>query len=154
MFCFAYIIILKNKLVKRVFITSAKLMRKKEEIRMIKTQSIISISLFIYAIKFPMNLKYRSSHLWCSLNKIYLQTSQYSQENICVGVSLIKLQASRLATLLKRGSNTGVFLWILQTLRTSKTHLRTAACDSSYILHRKLNKIIEEPDWSFVSFKT
>ena len=33
-------------------------------------------------------------------------------------------------------------------------HLRTAASDSSCILHRKLNKIIEEPDWSFVSFET
>ena len=33
-------------------------------------------------------------------------------------------------------------------------HLRTAASDSSYILHRKFKKIIEEPDWSFVSFET
>ena len=32
---------------------------------------------------------------------------------------LIKLQASRPATLLKRDSNTDVFLWILQTLRTT-----------------------------------
>ena len=31
---------------------------------------------------------------------------------------LIKLQVSRLATLLKRDPNTGVFLWILQNLRT------------------------------------
>ena len=31
---------------------------------------------------------------------------------------LIKLQLSRLATLLKRDPNTGVFLWILQNLRT------------------------------------
>ena len=26
-------------------------------------------------------------------------------------------------------------------------HLRTVCSDSSYILHRKLNKIIQEPDW-------
>ena len=32
---------------------------------------------------------------------------------------LIKLQASRPATLLERDSNTDVFLWILQTLRTT-----------------------------------
>ena len=32
-------------------------------------------------------------------------------------------------------------------------HLRTAAFNSSYILHRKLNKITQEPDWSFVSFQ-
>ena len=31
-------------------------------------------------------------------------------------------------------------------------HLQTAASDSSYILLRKLNKIIQEPDWPFVSF--
>ena len=33
-------------------------------------------------------------------------------------------------------------------------HLRTAAFDRSYILHRKLNKIIQEPQWPFVSFET
>ena len=33
-------------------------------------------------------------------------------------------------------------------------HLQTAASDSSYILHRKLNKITQEPDWPFVSFET
>ena len=33
-------------------------------------------------------------------------------------------------------------------------HLRTAASDSGYILHRKLNKIIQEPHWPFVSFET
>ena len=33
-------------------------------------------------------------------------------------------------------------------------HLRTAASDNSYILHRKLNKTIQEPDWSFVPFET
>ena len=32
-------------------------------------------------------------------------------------------------------------------------HLRTAASDSSFILHNKLNKIIQEPDWPFVSFR-
>ena len=33
-------------------------------------------------------------------------------------------------------------------------HLRTAAPDSSYILHRKLTKVIQEPDLPFVSFET
>ena len=32
-------------------------------------------------------------------------------------------------------------------------HLRTAPCDGSFTLHRKLNKIIQEPDWHFVSFE-
>ena len=37
---------------------------------------------------------------------------------MCWSLFLIKLQASRHAALLKRDSNTDVFLWILQTLRT------------------------------------
>ena len=44
---------------------------------------------------------------------------QYSQENICVGLFLIKLQALRPATLLKTGSSTGVFLWILRIFMNS-----------------------------------
>ena len=87
---------------------------KKKKKYIIETQVlywkyVLSMSRFIYVIKFPMISKYRSSHRWCSLNKIFWKTLQYSQE---------KLQASRLATLLKRYSNTGVFLWILQTLIT------------------------------------
>ena len=33
-------------------------------------------------------------------------------------------------------------------------HLRAAPSDGSFILHRKLNKIIQEPDCHFVSFET
>ena len=33
-------------------------------------------------------------------------------------------------------------------------HLQTAASDSTNTLRRKLNKIIQEPEWSFVSFET
>ena len=51
----------------------------------------------------------------CSVKKVFLKIWQNSQENNCIGVSivLIKLQAFRSAFLLKRDSNTGVFLWIL-----------------------------------------
>ena len=35
-----------------------------------------------------------------------------------------------------------------------ENHLWTAASASSYILHRKLNKIIEEPDGHFAFFET
>ena len=46
-----------------------------------------------------------------SIKKLFFRISQYSQKNNCVGVSfLIKMQTFRLATLLKRDSNTGVFL--------------------------------------------
>ena len=65
-----------------------------------------------------MNLKYRNSHRWCYLNKFFCKTLQlFTGKHLCWSLFLIKLQASRLATLLKRDSYTGVFLWILQTLR-------------------------------------
>ena len=44
----------------------------------------------------------RSSHRRCSIKKLFLKISQYSQENTCVGIFfLIKLQPYRPATLLK-----------------------------------------------------
>ena len=46
----------------------------------------------------------------CPVKKVFLKTSQYSQEKICVGVS--------------RDSNRGVFLWILQN---HEENLRMAA---------------------------
>ena len=62
----------------------------------------------------------------CSVKKVFLEISQNSQENICNRVSfLTKLQAwgqrlffnkvegLRPATLFKKASSTGVFLWIL-----------------------------------------
>ena len=71
--------------------------------------------LHIYIIKW----KYRSSHRWCSLNKKFLKNfAIFIRKHLCWSCFLIKLQASRHATLLKRDSNTGVYLWILQTLRT------------------------------------
>ena len=62
---------------------------------------------------------------------------------------LINLQTSRLATLLKRDFNTGVFLWILLTLRTpiSKNICERLVLIVVNIMHRKLNKIIQEVDW-------
>ena len=55
---------------------------------------------------------------------------QYSQENTCVGVSFsIKLQTWRPATLLKRDSSTGVFLWIF---RIFQEHLFWKISTSGY----------------------
>ena len=46
----------------------------------------------------------------CSTRKLFLEISQNSQENICVGISfLIKMQAFRSPALFKRDSNTDVF---------------------------------------------
>ena len=54
----------------------------------------------------------RSSRPEVFCKKVFLEISQNSQENTCASVSfLIKLQVY-----LKRGSGTGVFLWILWNL--------------------------------------
>ena len=47
----------------------------------------------------------------CSLKQVFLKILQYSQENICAGVSF--WYSCRPETLLKGDSNAGVFLWIL-----------------------------------------
>ena len=57
-------------------------------------------------------IKLRSSRLQMFFKTDVLKISQYSQENTCVG-------ASRSATLLKKDSNTGVFLWKLQNFKKS-----------------------------------
>ena len=55
----------------------------------------------------------RSSHRMCSIKKLFLNIFQYSQ-HLYWSLFLINLQAWRLATLLKRDPDPGVFLWILQ----------------------------------------
>ena len=69
------------------------------------------------------------------LKKLLLKISQYSQE--CWSYFLIKLLASRSATVLKRDSNTGVFLWILQIFKNTyfEEELQPAIC-----VHRGCNK--------------
>ena len=50
-----------------------------------------------------------------SIKKLFFKISQYSQENNCVGVSLLrKMLTFSPATLLKGDSNTGVFLTIFK----------------------------------------
>ena len=54
-------------------------------------QCVTDESLHLKASSFPS----RSSHQRCSIKKLFLKVLQYSQENICAGISfLIKLQAS------------------------------------------------------------
>ena len=81
---------------------------------------------FIYVIKFPMSMLYRSSHRWCSFRPAILVKRDSNQVFSCEHCKIFK--------------NTYF-----------EKYLRTAASDSSYILHKKLNKIIQEPDWPFVS---
>ena len=60
---------------------------------------------------------------------MFLKISQLSQENTCVGVFLIKLQAFRSAIFLKRNFNTGVSCEIYEILKNTyiQEHLQTTA---------------------------
>ena len=50
----------------------------------------------------------------CFIKKLFLKILQYSQENTWFGVSFfMKIQVFIPVNLLKRDSNTDVFLWIL-----------------------------------------
>ena len=56
---------------------------------------------------------FRSSYGRCSIRKLLSNILWYSHENTCTGVYfLITLQVIRHVTLLKRDSNTNIFLWI------------------------------------------
>ena len=48
-----------------------------------------------------------------SIKELFLKTSQFSQENTCVGVSA----GFQTCKFIERDSNTGVFLWILQNFK-------------------------------------
>ena len=60
------------------------------------------------------SILFRGSHWRCSRKNLFLNILQYSQENNCCIPFLIKMLTFRPAALLKRDSNTGVFLCILQ----------------------------------------
>ena len=63
-----------------------------------------------------------------------LNILQNSQENTCVGVSFLKIPGLRAATLLKRGSSTGLFQGILQKILRPYfvEHLQTGASGIFY----------------------
>ena len=94
-----------------------------------------------------MNFKYRSSHRWYSLNllkvrNIYRKTSVLeSLFNKFIGLQVCNFTKKRLQHKL--------FPVNIVNFKNTyfEKHLRTAGSDSSYILHRKLNKIIQEADW-------
>ena len=57
---------------------------------------------------------FRSSHWRNFIKKLLLKILRYSRQNPCWSLSLMKLQAFRPGTLLKRNSNIDGFLWISQ----------------------------------------
>ena len=50
----------------------------------------------------------------CSVKKVFLEISQNSPENTCVNLFFNKVAGAACNFILKRGSGTGVFLWILR----------------------------------------
>ena len=116
------------------------------------------MSRFIYVIIFPMNknLEYRSSYRWCSLTKIFLKSWQYSQKISVLESLFNKVTGLQGHNFTKKRLQHRCFPVNIANFKNTyfEKHLRTAASDSSYILHRKLNKIIQEPDWPFISFET
>ena len=75
----------------------------------------------------------RISHLRCSVKKVVLKIfGNFAGKRLCWSLFLMKLQGWWPAILLKRDSNTGVFLW---NLRNSSEHLlrRTPANGCSWI---------------------
>ena len=61
---------------------------------------------------------YWSSHQRCSIKKLFLKILQYSQENTCVGVSLITFQDEIPANTFKRLQHRCVPVSIAKILRT------------------------------------
>ena len=59
----------------------------------------------------------KNSHRRCSVRKCVVKNlANFTGKHLCWSLFLIKPQTRRPATLLKRNSNTGVFLWNLQKL--------------------------------------
>ena len=78
----------------------------------------------------------------------------FTGKQLCWSLFLIKLQAFKLATLLKRDSNTGAFLCILQTYIYFEKHLQMAVSDHSFTLEIYLFPLslynYEEELWYFM----
>ena len=92
---------------------------------------------FYHHIKFRKNIMNRR----CSIKKPFLKISQYSQENTCVGVSLLlKIQAFRPATLLKRDSKKSVFFPV-KLEKFLRTLTLKNICER-LLLHRKYFSMI------------
>ena len=88
----------------------------------------------------------RSTSEW-----VFLRISQCSQENNCLGVSFMNMQAWRPATLLKTDSNIGIFLW---NLRNFQEHLflqnTFGACFWRYLMNSLFIAFENDEWWPFV----
>ena len=102
-------------MLERVLNTSFSATRNAESIQAIVMNEKVDINL---------NLSGKEEHLWRNIRRSsrsqsffkigVLKSFVITGKHLCESLFLIKLQASRPATLLKRDPDTGVFLWILR----------------------------------------
>ena len=77
----------------------------------------VPLRIILWWLFLPFASTFRNSYL-DNLSQVFLKISQYSQENICVGISfLIKMQAFRAPALSKRDSTQVLFVNIEKFLR-------------------------------------
>ena len=87
---------------------------------------------------------------------MFLKILQYSQENSLLEYLFYKVADRQAYNFTKKRLQLRRFPVNIANIKNTYfgKHLRTAAFYSSYISHRKLNKIIQELDQSFVSLET
>ena len=81
-----------------------------------------------------------------SVHYFYAKTKMLANFQVCISVPSIGLQACIFTKKRLQHRRFSVNIANFKNIYFEK-HLRTAGSDSSYILHRKLNKIIQEADW-------
>ena len=89
-----------------------------------------------FIFQWMTDILFRSSHQRCSVKKVVLKDfANFTGEHPCWSLFLITLQVFRPASLLKRDSNTDVYLW---NLRNFSEHLfwRTSAKEFFYLFRR------------------
>ena len=103
-----------------------------------------------------LSSRHKSSHRKCSIEKAaFKKFTTFTGKHLCWSLFLIKLRVWRPATLFKRESNTGVFLWILQNFQEYFSRMLTSSFSFLFspICLKKLEK-----RWGFVcqnrSFKS
>ena len=95
---------------------------------------------FLYYYRYYMNLiKLINNYIDAAPDVFYTKAvlknyALFTEKQLCWSLFLIKLQALRSATLLKRDFSTGVFLCILRISIYFEKHLRTAASDYSFTI--------------------
>ena len=103
----------------------------------------------IYIIKFMVNFKYKSSYRWCSLNNFFKKVRNIHSKTSVLESLLNKFICLQACNFARERLRHGCFPVNIANFKDTyfEKHMRTAGFDSSYMMHRKSNKIIPEADW-------